>query len=531
MSISSAHFSDELYDYIVIGSGFGGSVSAMRLAEKGYNVLVVEKGKRYESKDFATTNYNLKKYLWLPFLRCFGIQEMTFFKDLVVVQGVGVGGGSLVYANTHIEPPNSFYEHTAWAEFADWRTVLRPFIATAKRMLGTTRYEKTHREDEILAEIAADMGKKQAISPVEVGIYFGDINTQTDPYFNGEGPLRSGCQYCAGCLVGCRHGAKNTLDKNYLWFAEKYGATILAETEVEKITFHNGIYTLSTQHSTAFFGTKLLDLKARGIVMSGGVLGTMQLLLKQKYHYNTLPNLSDKLGEKVRTNSESICGVGLANEKLNNGIAISSIFQADEHTHVEVFKFPTGSGFMGRLGTVAASDSSPIIRFFKFIYNVLRHPITALRLTFNLEFASNSVMLLVMQSLDDEVKMAWKKGVLGFFSRMTMQISAGGIPAYLPIAQEISQRFADKTGGTPINAITELLFNMSTTAHVLGGCPMGETAATGVINPEFAAHGYPNFYILDGSVIQGNLGVNPSLTITTLAEYAMSKIAPKTDGN
>ncbi len=516
-----------IYDYIIVGSGFGGSVSAMRLAEKGYRVLVLEKGKRYENKDFATTNYNLKKYLWLPILRCFGIQEMTFFKEVFVVRGVGVGGGSLVYANTHVAPPDVFYSNTAWAKFADWRTVLAPFLTTARQMLGTTPYEKKHREDEILEEIAHDMGKKDAFHPVDVGVYFGDINTPTDPYFEGKGPLRTGCQYCAGCLVGCRHGAKNTLDKNYLWFAEQQGATILPEIQVEKISFDNGIYTLFAQKSTAIGFPNMQTFRTKGIIMSAGVIGSLELLLKQKFHYKTLPKLSDTLGERVRTNSESICGVGLTTEKLNNGIAISSIFQADEHTHVEVFKFPNGSGFMGRLGTMAASDKSPVIRFFKFIYTLIRHPITALRLTFNFEFASNSVLLLVMQSLDNQLKMRWNSGFFGFFSRISLDSGQAGVPAFLPIAQEISERFAQKTGGTPLNAATELLFNMSTTAHVLGGCPMGETATEGVVNPQFAVHNYPDFYILDGSIIQGNLGVNPSLTITTLAEYAMSNIPKK----
>ncbi len=517
----------EIYDYIVVGSGFGGSVSAMRLAEKGYRVLVLEKGKRYENKDFAITNYDVKKYLWLPVLRCFGIQEMTIFKDVFIVRGVGVGGGSLVYANTHVEPPDAFYNHAAWAKMADWRTVLQPFMATAKRMLGTTRYQNMHREDEILCEIAEDMGREAYFDGVEVGVYFGDKDTPTDPYFGGEGPMRTGCQYCAGCLVGCRFGAKNTLDKNYLWFAEKYGATILPETTVEKIEFENGIYTISTTKSTAFFSEKNNVFQAKGIVMSAGVIGSMEILLKQKHHYKTLPNLSDTLGERVRTNSESICGVGLTNEKLNNGIAISSIFQADEHTHVEVFKFPNGSGFMGRLGVMAASESSPVLRFFKFFYNILRHPITSLRLALNFEFASNSVLLLVMQSLDNQVKLRWNKGFFGFFKRISLETGEQGVPAFLPIAQDISTRFAEKTSGTPLNAVTEIFLNMSTTAHVLGGCPMAETAAEGVINADFAAHGYPRFYILDGSVIQGNLGVNPSLTITTLAEYAMSKIERK----
>ena len=258
-----ASTSDKVYDYIVIGSGFGGSVSALRLAEKGYSVLVLEKGKKYEAKDFPKTNWELSKYLWAPILRCFGFQKLTMFKEAFVLSGVGVGGGSLVYANTLLEPDDLFYQNPVWAKYNDWKTVMKPFYVKAKFMLGVTPVPTLYKADEVIRDVAKDLNKEISFEPVQVGVYFGDTQKETDPYFKGHGPLRKGCIECAGCMVGCRHNAKNTLDKNYLWFAQKFGAEILAETEVGKIEFVNNEYTIHTSQSTVFWGGNKKKFRSR----------------------------------------------------------------------------------------------------------------------------------------------------------------------------------------------------------------------------------------------------------------------------
>ena len=518
-----------IYDYIIIGSGFGGSVAAMRLAEKGYKVLVIEKGKRYESKDFPKTNWNIRKYLWIPLAKCFGFQQLSFFKEVFVLSGVGVGGGSLVYTNTLMVPPDTFFENKAWAKFKNWKKTLSPFYDKAMFMLGGTKAKNDYPDDELLKRVAEDMGKADSYEPVNVSVYYGDTEKASDPYFKGLGPQRTGCIECAGCMVGCRHNAKNTLDKNYLYFAEKFGAKVLPETEAMRVEFDDEKqqYHIYTQSSTRWFGKKQKVYSAKGLVVSGGVLGSMKLLLQQK-HESTLPRLSNRLGENLRTNSESLCGVIGADRKLNNGVAISSIFNPDEHTHIELVKFPDKSGAMLRLGTLATGPGSPPVRIAKLLGNIISHPIKFLKTLFTINPAKNAVILLVMQTLDNSMKMVWKpKGKGG---KLQMDNSKGGalkVPAYIESGQQVMHKYAEKVNGTSMNAITEIAFNMSSTAHILGGCPMGENAETGVVNDRFEVHGYPNMYILDGSIIPCNLGVNPSLTITALSEYAMAQVPSK----
>ncbi len=515
-----------VYDYLIIGSGFGGSVSAMRLAEKGYDVLVLEKGRRYRSQDFAKSNWQLRKYLWAPWLRCFGIQQLSFFKEVFIIHGVGVGGGSLVYANTHLQPGDEFYTNPRWGHWRDWKTALAPYYQKARYMLGSTPARNDNAEDRLLAAVAADMGVADTFRGVDVGVYYGDPHEARDPYFDGKGPLRNGCIECAGCMVGCRHNAKNTLDKNYLYFAEQHGARIVPEALATKVEWDSEaqVYTVHTRSSTSLWGGGRQSFRARGIVFSAGVLGTLKLLLAQKYRYRTLPNLSARLGENLRTNSESLCGVVNAREKLNNGVAISSVFQADAHTNIELCKFPDRSGLMLRLGAPATGAGSPLLRTAKMLGNILRRPWMFLRLLFTPNLPRKGVVLLVMQTLDNSMRMIWKNG------RMRMDNSAPGyqrVPAFIEKGQEVMYRYAEKSGGIAANAITEIAFNMASTAHIIGGCPMGRDASEGVVDDRFAVHGYPNMYILDGSIIPCNPGVNPSLTITALSEWAMAGIAPK----
>jgi len=516
------------YDYIIIGSGFGGSVSAMRLAEKGYKVLVIEKGKRFKAEDFPKTDWDLTRYVWAPLLRCFGIFKMTVFKEVFVLSGTGVGGGSLVYANTHLIPPDAFFQNEVWRHFKNWKETLMPFYERAKFMLGTTPYTRLNVEDHLLREVAKDMGKENTFGAVNVGVYFGDTKKAQDPYFKGLGPQRTGCIDCAGCMTGCRYNAKNTLDKNYLYFAEKFGAEILPETLATKIEYINGEYHIHTQSSTSFWRKNKQVLKAKGLIMSGGVLGTMELLLKQKFELGTLDKLSDTLGANIRTNSESIGGLTHSNKKLNNGAAITSYFNPDENTKVEIVKYNDKSGAITKLAHFATDGYSNWARTFSLVRQIFSKPIKTLRMLFSFHWGKNSLVFLVMQSLDSALKMEWKKGIFG--GRMKFAKSSGSVPAYIPIGQEVMHRYAQKVNGTALNAVLETTMNMSTTAHILGGCTMGRTPAEGVVNEYFEVHNYPNMYILDGSIVQGNLGVNPSLTITALSEYAMSHI-PEKEGN
>ncbi len=519
----NASFSfDEEFDYVVIGSGFGGSVSAMRLAEKGYKVLVIEKGKKWNNDDFPKSNWNVKKFIWLPLLKLFGFQQLTFFKEVFVLSGVGWGGGSLVYANTHMIPDKKVFQDHNWLPKVHWEKDFFPFYELAKKMLGTTPYPKEEIEDQFLKQVAKDLGKEDTYHQVPVGVYFGDNQNEKDPYFKGLGPSRKGCTLCAGCMVGCRFSAKNTLDKNYLHFAEYYGAKFLIEQKVFKIEFdeQNQKYTIHTKGSVN--PKKTHQIKAHGIVFSAGVLGTMEILLSQKYHYKTLPNLSERLGEQIRTNSEMIAGVACTEKKVNNGVAITSVFNADENTHIEVVKYPDGSGLMGRLGVLATGNGSPIVRTAKLIGNIITKPISFIKTFFNLTGASNTVILLIMQSLDSSLKMKWKKS---FWGNIYLESSDGKkIPSYIESGQKVLFEYAKKAKGIPMNSMPEVFFGMSTTAHILGGVPMGENPESGVVNENFQVHNYPNMYILDGSIIQTNLGVNPSLTITALSEFAMSKI-------
>ncbi|MES2619852.1 MAG: GMC oxidoreductase [Bacteroidota bacterium] len=516
------------FDYIVIGSGFGGSVSAMRLAEKGYSVLVIEKGKRWKPEDFPKTDWNLPKYLWMPMIKWFGIQKLTFFKEVFVISGVGVGGGSLVYANTHMMPKEPFYTNKIWSHIKDWKSVLAPYFKQAHFMLGSEKYLKDNAEDLVLKEVAEDMGYGNSFTSVDgVGVYLGDTQKEVDPYFKGLGPLRKGCTECAACMVGCRHGAKNTLDKNYLWFAENmFGAEVLAETIVMKIEHVNDEYLIHTESSTSFFSKNKKVFRSKGLVVSGGVLGTMDLLLRQKHVTKSLSKLSDKLGENILTNSEMLSGVGGADRKLNNGLAISRIFSPDENTNIEVCKFPNGSGLMMHLGTLAVGNGSPAVRTAKLIGQLFSKPISFLKLFFTKAPADKGIIFLIMQTLENSMRLKLKRGIFGTSMAM-INDSHQRVPTFIPVGQEALYRYAKKVNGIPMNALTEVTLGLASTAHILGGCPMGKTKEEGVVDEYFRVHGYPNMLVLDGSIMPCNLGVNPSLTITALSEYAMDHIPAK----
>jgi len=521
---------DQIYDYIVIGSGFGGSVASLRLVEKGYKVLTIEQGKRYTPRDFPKTNWNLPKYLWVPSLRLFGFQKLSFYTTASILSGTGVGGGSLVYANTLYIPGDAFFNNSSWARFGKWKEILKPFYEKASFMLGRTKYKKLNVEDKALEEVSRDMNAHETFETVFVGVNLDGPEKDSDPYFGGSGPVRNRCTECGGCMLRCRENAKNTLDRNYLWFAEKLGLEILPETKVEKIIPVNGLYHIETRKITSFLIKKKKIFRAKGIVISAGTLGTLELLLKQKYKYNTLPLLSDQLGVNLRTNAETLSAVSGAGEKLNNGVAITSVFHPDPHTHVEIVKYPDNSNAMKWFFGLSAEGSGTIAgRSWKLFKKTLSHPAMFLKTVFNFNWSTRLVIFLTMQTVDNAMRMVWKKSLFGG----KMKIDNSGqkkVPSYIPVGQEVMERYAKKVEGIPQNILLEVLFDRPTTAHILGGCPMSESAGSGVVDNHLKVHGYPDFYISDGSVIQGNIGVNPALTITAMSEYAMSMI-PVRDGS
>lgn len=513
------------FDYIIIGSGFGGSVSAMRLAEKGYSVAVLEMGKRYRTGDFAKTNWNLRKYLWLPQLFMHGIQKLTLLKDVLILGGVGVGGGSLVYANTLLEPAEGFYKDPAVVKLnPDWKTVMAPYYATAKKMLGVTPNIHFSEPDKLLKQVAKEMGREDTWHSVNVGVYFGKPGEKhPDPFFNGEGPERTGCNFCGGCMVGCNHGAKNTLDKNYLYFAEKYGAKIIPERKVTDIRYEDGVYKVSTVVSTTVPASKAETYYGRGVVVSAGVIGTLKLLLTCKKK-GSLPNLPENIGESVRTNSESLTGTTTLDKSRDwsKGIAITSGFYPTDDTHIEVVRYPEGSDFMASLATIMVGPGNKLTRPLNLLKNIATHPANFIRTLNPKGWAKRSTIFLVMQTIDNKMKVK-----LGKTGMLTTALGDKSPPSYNPQANKIAEEFAVRTRGIPQSTVLEAVLDMSTTAHILGGCAIGKSKEEGVVDSKCEVFGQPNLHVIDGSIIPANLGVNPSLTITAMAEYAMSQIPAK----
>ncbi|MEW6055046.1 MAG: GMC family oxidoreductase [Bdellovibrionota bacterium] len=527
------------FDYIVIGSGFGGSVSAMRLAEKGYKVCVLERGKRYRASDFAKTNWDLKRYLWMPLLRCFGIQNISLFKNVLILSGTGVGGGSLVYANTLLEPGDAFYQAPQWSGLADWKQELKPCYETAKKMLGVAPNPFTSEVDRKLNEVAQELGRAHTFESVNVGIYFGKEGEKpgtqnADPYFGGAGPERNSCMLCGACMVGCRHNAKNTLDKNYLYFAEKYGAEIWPESNVCDIRkLSRGGYEVYLERSTSwFFSKRRRVLTSRGVVFAAGVLGTVNLLFRCRDVTRSLPAISQKLGHSVRTNSEALIGVTTKDRQkdFSQGIAITSGFYADENTHIEPVRYPKGSSFMKLLAAPMADEGGRFLRPLKMVASTIFHPVDTLRLLMNTRWAESTVILLVMQTLDNKMKFKLGRNLLTLFrKRLTTEVDPSQrVPSYIAVGHKVARMLAKKIDGIPQSAVNEVLLQIPTTAHILGGCAIAASPDEGVIDQNHKVFGYENMYVCDGSVIPANLGVNPSLTITAMTERCMSKIPRKT---
>jgi cholesterol oxidase len=517
------------YDYLIVGSGFGGSVSALRLSEKGYKVLVVERGKWFKDTDFPKTNWNLPKWLWFPKIRFFGIMKLSIYNHVTVISGSGVGGGSLVYANTLPVPKSPFFKNGSWAELRDWETELKPHYQTALTMLGAAKNPKLFDSDFVVQEIARRMGKLDKFEATDVAVFFGEPGKEVpDPYFGGKGPTRTGCTHCGACMTGCRHNAKNTLDKNYLHLAQQLGTEIWAEKEVvdvKPLSDDGGKgYEVSVKDSTKFF-KKTKTVKAKGIVFAGGVIGTVKLLLQLKQKAS-LPNLSDKLGTDIRTNNEALIPVTSIDNKgkdYTKGVAIGSILHTDENTHLEPCRYHYGSGFWRLMVWPMTKGDNVFSRLADLVLGIIKKPVAFLKLIFVRDWAKNTPIILFMQTLDSTLQFS-----LNAIGRMNSKVSTGKKPTpFIKEAVGIAEQFADIINGIPTTMSLETLFAIPSTAHILGGCPMGADEKQGVIDKDNKVFGYKNMLVCDGSMISANPGVNPSLSITAISEKAMSVMPSK----
>jgi len=549
MTTTPDSFSSEDFDFdqIVIGSGFGGSCSALRLSEKGNRVLVLEKGKRWSERDFPDTSWNFKKYLWAPKLGMTGPWQITPTRKVVALHGAGVGGGSLIYANTHYIPKPEIFDAPQWTRSRnDWHSSLQPFYALAQRMLGTSSGRFEGIADKILHDVARDMGKEDTYELVNTGVYFRDQQEATEnpeePYFQGEGPKREACKLCARCMIGCPHNAKNTLEKNYLYFAERNGVEIRSESEVTRIEAlpnasgvndGSGGYQVTVLTGSGWKRSRY-TLKTRGVVLSAGVIGTLKLLMRSKYQDQTLPEISDLLGREVRTNSETFYSVGFDTqnsyneEDVSKGIAISSAFKPDPVTTIEPVRFNKGSDSTWlTFSFIPLTSAGGIPRILRLLINILRQPLTTLRLLNPIKKSRNSNLLMIMQSEDSYVHAKWKRAWTKLFRKqLTIEQEQGDkkLTTYFPVGQEVAQRYAQKSKGDAGNVALDIVMNAPLTAHIMGGVPIAKNKDEGVVNEAGEVFGYENLRVLDGSIIPGNLAVNPSLTILALSEYAMSTV-------
>jgi cholesterol oxidase len=512
---------DHDYDVVVVGSGFGGSVAALRASEKGYRVLVLEAGRRFSDATLPKTSWDLPKFFWAPRLGWLGIQKITPLNDVLVLSGAGVGGGSLVYANTLYTPLDDFFRDPQWAQITDWKVELAPYYDQATRMLGVTKNPSITPSDVHMRAVAEDMGVGHTFDLTPVGVFFDQPGrTVDDPYFGGAGPARTGCIECGECMIGCRHGAKNRLDVNYLHLAEQLGAVIRPETTVETVRPHaDGGYLVECRHTSR--RAERQTFTASQVVFAAGTLGTQRLLQRMRDD-GVLPKLSPRLGELTRTNSEAILGA-MSKRKgsdFTRGVAITSSFYPDARTHVEPVRYGKGSNAMGLLATHMTDGGGRLPRWMKWVAQVLRHPLVTRRMLWLRGWSERTIIVLVMQSLDNSLTVRRKKGLFGE-RLVTSQGHGQPNPTWIPAGNEVTRRVAERIDGIPGGSVGEI-FNVPMTAHIIGGCPIGESPQTGVLDGWQRLFGYDGLHVLDGSAVTANLGVNPSLTITAQAERAMA---------
>lgn len=529
------------FDFIVIGSGFGGSVAAHRLTEKGYRVAVMEMGRRWTPENLPRTNWLIWRWIWRPEIALRGFFNITPFRHVMVLHGCAVGGGSITYANTSLVPRDTIWENGSWAGLAPWKSEMPRHYATVLRMLGVEENRILGPADEMMKRAASAVGIGDSFYRTRVAVLQGGEGDAggiacPDPYFGGEGPERSTCIGCGGCMMGCRYNAKNTLDKNYLYLAEKHGARVFAETRVVDIKpLGNGAdgsdgYQVETRKSTAWMSREPRRFTCRGIVFAASALGTMDLLFRLR-ESGSLPAVGRQLGSRVRTNAESLIGVRVPHSAvdLSQGVAIGSGLYLDDHTHIEATRYPAGSDAMGLLATVLTGGAAGWKRIALWLKTLalafISNPFRTIRCLHPFGFARESIILLCMQSLEGHIEMRLGRPWFWPFRKMLMSYG-NRIPTHIPQANAFAQKLAALSGGTAMSMVTEILFDVPGTAHVLGGCPMGASPSEGVVDRNNRLFGYQNAYVCDGSVISANLGVNPSLTICAMTERAMSLIPP-----
>ena len=511
------------FDVVVIGSGFGGSVAALRLTEKNYKVAILEAGKRFKDEDFPKTSWRLRKFLFMPRLGLNGIQRIHVLPDVLVLAGAGVGGGSLVYANTLYKPPASYFEDKQWRDITNWDQELSPWYDQASRMLGVAQNPYFSASDKAMKQVADQMGVGHTFKLAPLGVYFGDgVGVKSkDPFFGGVGPDRSGCLQCGACMTGCQHNAKNTLPKNYLGLAESAGAMVFPEHTVTKVEqLADGSWVVTARKSSAWFGKKR-KFTAANVVIAAGTYNTQKLLHKMKTT-GVLPKISDYLGKLSRTNSEALTGSIMPKGGIDfsKGSAITSSFFPDDHTHVEPVRYGKGSNFMGLLQTVMTDGEKIRDRRKQWLRQVVTKPSLLLKILDVRQWSERTVVALIMQNVDSAISVSSKRGLFGF--RLTSKNdSLTPNATYIPAANEVARRVAENNGGIAGGHIGDLV-NAPFTAHFVGGCVIGESIQTGVIDPYHRVYNYPTLHIVDGASVTANLGVNPSLTITAQAERAFS---------
>jgi cholesterol oxidase len=531
------------YDVLVIGSGFGGSVTALRLTEKGYRVGVLEAGRRFEDADYPKTSWDARKFFWAPKLGCKGIQRIHLLRDVIILAGAGVGGGSLVYANTLYQPGDTFYHDRQWAHIADWRAELTPHYDQAERMLGVVPNPTMTPSDEVLKQVAEEMGVAGTFRMAPVGVFFGREGRKEpgvaadDPFFGGAGPARRGCLEAGECMTGCRHNAKNTLVKNYLYLAEKAGAVVHPETTATTVRPLTGSgYAVDTVRTGTWrTGRTERTLTAEHVVFAAGTWGTQQLLHRMKAQ-GWLPEISARLGAMTRTNSEALGGAltTLRSRKQHDftrGVAITSSIHPDDQTHIEPVRYGKGSNAMGLLSTLMTDGGGRLPRAVKWAAHAARHPGQLASLYAGLNhWSERAVIGLTMQTLDNSITVHPKRTRLGRFKLTSKQGHGSPNPTWIPVANETMRRIAAKVGGFPLSSIGEVV-NIPMTAHFIGGCVIGDCPESGVVDPYHRVYGHPGLHVVDGSAISANLGVNPALTITAQAERAMALWPNKGDSD
>ncbi|WP_093155081.1 GMC family oxidoreductase N-terminal domain-containing protein [Saccharopolyspora antimicrobica] len=520
-----AHRDDTDFDVVVIGSGFGGSVAALRLTEKGYRVAVLEAGRRFTDDELPKTSWDLRKFLWAPQLGCYGVQRIHLLQNVLILAGAGVGGGSLNYANTLYRPLKPFYNDPQWAHITDWESELAPYYDQATRMLGVVDNPSTTPSDVVLRKVAGQMGAESTFHTTPVGVYFGTAGkTDADPFFGGAGPARTGCTECGACMTGCRVGAKNTLVKNYLYLAEAGGAKVFPLTTVDRLAQGaDGRWRIGTSRTGAKWNRRPRIFRADQVVVAAGTWGTQNLLHRSRER-GDLPRLSGRLGRLTRTNSEAIIGAQMPKvdpeQDFSSGVAITSSFHPDENTHIEPCRYTKGANAMGLLQTLPTKGGTSEPRLRQWFRYLREHPLHALRLLSVKDWSQRTVILLVMQSLDNSLTTKLRKR-FGRTQLTSEQGHGAPNPTYIRAGEQANELVAEEIGGIAGGTWGEL-FDIPMTAHFLGGCAIGEDAEHGVIDPYHRAHGYPTMSIVDGSAVSANLGVNPSLTITAQAERAFA---------